>query len=116
MTIIDMHQDLRMHIERLYPYPHPNHVQSSFEMLEKTNVKLVFASGFPYPLDERHFDPGVNELITDDLKFYNAYCDKHRPWSIVTTRKELETVFKKEGKYGLLLHIEGVNAFAGTNE
>lgn len=116
MPIIDLHQDIRLHIQKRYPYPHPDHVQTSFTMMEEQDVKIVLASGFPWPNDEKHFDPAIHDLIIDDFKYYQNFVKKNKNWSLVLSQKALIDLMKKEDKRGLILHIEGLNAFSGSNE
>jgi membrane dipeptidase len=110
--IVDLHQDLRLHVERRDLFP-GDHWQTSFEMLKKANVKLTVASGFPVPPEENFLDPVANDLIEEDFVAYNKYCKENPDWFLVTKKIDLETLFAKQNQSGLLLHVEGLNAFSG---
>lgn len=109
---IDLHQDLRLHVERRDLFP-GDHWQTGFEMLEKANVQLTVASGFPVPPEENFLDPLANSLIEEDFIAYNTYAKEHSNWSVVTNKSELTTLLASPNQSGLLLHVEGLNVFAG---
>ena len=60
--VVDLHQDLLLHINRRDLYP-SGHWQTSFQLLEEHNVKLSFVTAFPVPPDEKYFDPVTNNLM-----------------------------------------------------
>lgn len=110
--MIDLHQDLMLHIKRPDLF---SSVQTSFEMLEQTNVKITVATAFPVPENEHWFDVSANDLIEEDFQSYIDYCKEHPQWIIIKTKKDAERVMNTEGLFGLILHIEGLNVFSGTD-
>src|SRR6187551_453199 len=107
--IIDLHQDLLLYISR--PDLYGNRSQTSFEKLKGNNLKLTFVSAFPVPADENYLSPETNKQITKDLETYNDYCAAHPEFVIVRNKEDLSRVMVTDGLYGLILHIEGLNAF-----
>ena len=100
INIIDLHQDLLLDQE-----------QTNFERLKTNNVKIVVASAFPEPTDGDFLNPETNAIIERDLETYNRYVAKNPEFSIIKDRNDLEHVMETSVKFGLILHVEGLNAF-----
>lgn len=111
-TIIDLHQDLLLHIH--HPELFPNKCQTSFEMIKKHNLKIVTVSTFPAPKDNNHFDASITQMIENDLQTYVAYTKEHPEFVIIKTKEDAQKVLNTNGLHGLLLHVEGLNVFDHT--
>jgi membrane dipeptidase len=109
--IIDLHQDLLLHVERRDLYP-GGHWQTSFEMLKRNNAKIIVASAFPVPDDHNFFNPAINELIEKDFESYRTYCKANPEWSVVKNGADVSAVLADKNRFGLLLHVEGLNVFS----
>ncbi len=107
--IIDLHQDLLLYITR--PDLYKDRQQTSFEQLKRNNIKITIVSAFPAPEDENYLDPSINTLIENDLIAYNEYVLAHPEFKIIRSLTDLDEVLSTEGLFGLILHIEGLNAF-----
>jgi membrane dipeptidase len=107
LPIIDVHQDLLVHINFREKY-NQNH-QTDFELLAQSNVKIVVATAFPEPPDGNYFNPVTTDLITADFAAYHAWCVLHPEWSIVKTACDIARIMETPGAHGLILHIEGLN-------
>lgn len=107
--IIDLHQDLLLHVTR--PELFTNQDQTSFEMIKNNNLKIVVASAFPVPPEENFLDPISNQMIEDDLRTYGEYVTTHPEFIIIKNREDVARVMETNGLFGLLLHIEGLNVF-----
>ena len=108
-SIIDLHQDLLLYVTRSELYNDTE--QTGFEMIKKNNLKVVTASAFPVPQDEDFLHPFLPVLIEGDLKAYGIYVKENPEYTIIKNITDLHDVFKTEGKFGLLLHVEGLNVF-----
>lgn len=109
IPIIDLHQDLLLYVSR--PDLYKDTDQTSFEKIKKNNIKIVIASAFPMPPDENFLDPITNDLIEKDLIAYNDYCLLHKEFIIIKNYADVERVLSTDGLFGLVLHVEGLNAF-----
>ncbi|NQV90714.1 membrane dipeptidase [Candidatus Uhrbacteria bacterium] len=111
--LIDLHQDLLLHINRRDLYP--DHWQTNFEMLVASQVKVVVATAFPVPLDENFLDPITNMMIEADFQEYVSRCQKSSQYSLIRTSNELLPALNKEHHTSLILHIEGLNSFTDND-
>lgn len=107
--IIDLHQDLLSYLDHAEFFNDRN--QTGFDRLKANSVKITLVSAFPVPANEDFKDPKVKQLIERDLERYNEYCAEHPEFVIVRNAGDVEHVMGTEGLYGLVLHIEGLNAF-----
>lgn len=107
LPIIDLHQDLLVHINFREKYGQSR--QTDFELLVESPIKIVVATAFPEPPDGNYFNPVTNDLITRDLRAYSAWCAAHPEWKIIRTAADIAEVMETPGMHGLLLHIEGLN-------
>ncbi|MBI2473706.1 membrane dipeptidase [Candidatus Uhrbacteria bacterium] len=106
--LVDLHQDLLLHINRRDLYP--DHWQTDFDMLVRTNTKVVLATAFPVPENEEYLNPITNRMIEEDFRTYNSYCKTSTHHSIIRTSDDLRLALKKDASTGIILHIEGLNA------
>ncbi|MDG1949260.1 MAG: membrane dipeptidase [bacterium] len=106
IPIIDLHQDLLLHINRR-DYFKKDDVQTGYEMIKRNNMKLVVSTAFPIPPEENFFDPISNNMIEDEFDAYGKKCTEEG-WKIIKTANDIVHVLDTENT-GLLLHIEGLN-------
>jgi len=109
MKFYDLHQDLMTHIrfkDRLGQTE-----QTSWQVLEASELDLLIATAFPFPESDDQTDPIVNELITEELQMYRDYMTQSETWQLIESARDLENEKKK-----LILHIEGLNTFDGTRQ
>jgi len=106
MKVIDLHQDLLLHMRGEGGVK--ANTQTSPEMLMASDVKLVVASVFIHP------NRGAEgpRLIERELIQYEALARRYG-WRIVRTGADVDDVLAG-GSLGLLLHIEGLNIFPET--
>ena len=108
MKIIDLHQDLMLHMLSREKYQ--QNEQTSWAMIESSPLDLVVATAFPDPVSGSQSDPTVMSLITEDITRYQEFLKRNRAsWKLVQTRHDLKSQKKK-----LVLHVEGLNTFTGT--
>ncbi|MBI4450179.1 hypothetical protein HY634_03910, partial [Candidatus Uhrbacteria bacterium] len=81
--IIDLHEDLLLHINRRDLYP--DHWQTNFAMLERHDVRVTVATAFPVPPGEQYFDPVSNDMIEADFRSYGTHAQTNQRWTIVRT-------------------------------
>ncbi|MSR85265.1 hypothetical protein EXS71_02415, partial [Candidatus Uhrbacteria bacterium] len=112
--LLDLHEDLLLHINRRDLYP-ANHWQTNFDFLKRNQVKATFATAFPVPPKENFFDPASNDMIESDFAQYLSYCETHPEWMIVKTKADLELLFQRNDRHGLILHIEGLNVVSDAD-
>lgn len=106
--LIDLHEDLLIHLR--HPHLSPDGVtQTSIPLLESTPVKILVTTAFPLPPEDDFLHPSSNDLIREDLAFYNEYAETHAKWRIATTKHDIDDVLNTEGAHAFLLHIEGFN-------
>jgi membrane dipeptidase len=113
LPIIDLHQDLLAHLQNLEQFPLGQ--QTSFEMLEKSNVKIVTATAFPMPKSEDQTDPICSELIEKDLNGYAEYAQKNPDWQIIRSARDVTNILETENRHGIIMHVEGLNLFDGSD-
>lgn len=109
--IIDLHQDLLLHLTRRDFFPEGRSLQTSFEMIQKNNVKLVVSTAFPVPPNENYFDPISNTMIEEQFLAYRKKTEDDSSWMLVKTAHDVDRILSSENQHGLLLHVEGLNAF-----
>ena len=83
--------------------------QTSFDAIKNSNADLVVATAFPFPPNNDQLHESVPDLISEELRLYREYVAVHKAWHIVCSADEL-----REQKKKLLLHIEGLNVFNGS--
>lgn len=105
---IDLHQDLLLHLRRRDLFRSKEY-QTSFQQLQNSGVRLVLASGFALPDNDDVFDHFVLGLLEKDFSEYCQYCRQHLQWVIVRSSQDLHELFKSDDRFGLILHIEGLN-------
>ncbi len=108
--IIDLHQDLLLHLTRRDFFPDQS-LQTSFEMIQKNNFKLVVSTAFPVPPKENYFDPISNHMIEQEFLTYQQKTIDDPSWTLVKTARDVDRVLSENQQHGLLLHIEGLNVF-----
>ena len=117
---IDLHQDISLHIHKRDILLDTNHWQTDFEKITSSNTKIVIASGFPLPqeydIEKNFYGTEMNTYIEDDFDFYQDYCNKNSNWRIIKDSKDIKDCISKDDEFGLLLHIEGLNAFSGSSK
>lgn len=111
--LVDLHQDLLLHINRRDLYP--NHWQTDFDMLLRTNTKVVVATAFPVPADEKYLDRVTNDMIESDFNEYNTRCKESGKHTIIKTAEDFSSALTAENHAGIILHIEGLNAITDTD-
>jgi len=109
MKIIDLHQDLMTHIRFRDQFGQSE--QTSFEMIQQSDLDVVVATAFPMPPDDDQYHTSVHSLITEELDMYQEYVGSHEGWSLIEKGSDFRNAGKK-----LLLHIEGLNTFADSLE
>ncbi|MDO8517921.1 MAG: membrane dipeptidase [bacterium] len=115
IPVIDLHEDLLLHVSRRELYP-ADHWQTNFEMLKEQNFKVVVSTAFPVPPQENFFDPASNAIIEHDFQTYKKYCSECPEWSIIKNSSDVEAILKDDSRHGFLLHVEGLNVFDGDWE
>lgn len=113
--VFDLHQDVLLPKNSPDLFEYDNIDQTGLEQIENSLISLVVASGFPHPKNGNHFDPHTFSLIEDDFSTYIDHCNAHEGWHIVTDGELLEKTVRGEGK-GIILHVEGLNAFKGNDD
>jgi membrane dipeptidase len=113
IKIIDMHQDLMLYVSR--PDLHKDHGQTSFEKIKANNLKVVVASAFPAPENDDFLSLETNRMIEDQIGEYGRYVRDNPEFETIRSAADLERVMDAEGKFGLILHVEGLNAFEESN-
>lgn len=109
--IIDLHEDLLCHLTRRDFFPPGQSHQTSFEMIQINNFKLVVSTAFPVPPNENYFDPISVDMIEQEFLAYQKKTEDDPSWTLVKTADDVDRVLSSEGLHGLLLHIEGLNVF-----
>lgn len=109
--IIDLHEDVLLHLTRRDFFPEGQSLQTSFEMIQKNNFKLVVSTAFPVPPNENYFDPISNSMIEQEFLAYQKKTEDDPSWSFIKTARDVDRVLSSPHQYGLLLHIEGLNVF-----
>lgn len=112
-NFIDLHQDLLLHMKRKDMYPDPNHVQTSPQMVEEANTRILVGSIFPVTESEDHLSDENNSIISKELEEYKVLC-KDQNWELVKEAEDIDDVYENN-KTGLLLHVEGLNAINEEN-
>ena len=113
LPIIDLHQDLLAHLQNLEQFPFGQ--QTSFKMLERSNVKIVIATSFPMPESADQQDMICLELIEKDIKGYIEHAQKNLNWKIVRQAQDVTNILNTKNHHGIILHIEGLNLFDGSD-
>lgn len=109
MKIIDLHQDLMLHMQSREKYQQSE--QTSWAMIESSLLDLVVATAFPDPVSGDQADPAAVSLINEDIARYQEFLIKNQTsWQLVKSKDDLGSKKKK-----LILHIEGLNTFTGTS-
>jgi membrane dipeptidase len=106
MKIFDLHQDFMSH--QRFQAEWNQSEQTSIAQLRAAGVSLVNVTAFPLPAKDNHCDPVVNQLITEELEMYQALAIQE-DIRLVKTAADLE-----DPRLKMLLHLEGLNAFTGT--
>jgi len=109
--LIDLHQDILSHLTHREIFAHDANLQTSFDLIQSQDIKLVCATAFPVPLSGDDFDPIVNQLIEDELIAYQQKTIIDLSWMLVKTQRDVDQVMRHGQPNGLLLHIEGLNVF-----
>lgn len=109
LKTIDLHQDILLNTK--YPDSQKDDSQTSFDMLKAANIKIVLGSVFPIPPQENFFHPKVNSLITSDINSYINQCKLDINFSIIFNKEVLNDIITSQTKYGIIIHIEGLNVF-----
>ena len=109
-----MHQDLLLHINHPEEFLHKK--QTSFELLEEANVKVVVATAFPFPNDGNYTSRACLELIESDLRKYNEIVETKDNWRIILTKADLEEVMANDSFHGIILHVEGLYEFRDVSD
>lgn len=110
MKIIDLHQDLMLHMLSREKYQQTE--QTSWDMIESSPLDLVIATAFPDPSSGNQADQAVIALISEDINRYNEFINQNKErWCLVKSSKDLYSAKKK-----LILHIEGLNTFGGSDD
>ncbi len=110
---IDLHQDLLLHINHPELYKQKN--QTSFNQLIDSNIKIAVVTAYPYEIGLEYDDYRNNDLISNDLCQYQRICSSDSRFIIIKNKQDIVSV-KNSDVHGLLLHIEGLNAFNGSQE
>lgn len=114
MKLIDLHQDLLLHLNKQEFFKDTN--QTSWEMLEEVGTKILVATAFPVTKNLDWFSEENNDLIASDFNEYITYCKESPHWQLITSAEEIDTVMRSENQRGIVMHIEGLNVFNGTDE
>ena len=109
MKTIDLHQDLMTHIRFRDVFGQSE--QTSFELIAGSDLDTVIVTAFPMPPGDDQHHHTVSVLITEELQMYHDFVESQKQWSIVKKGADLDVGGKK-----LLLHIEGLNVFDGTQK
>ena len=109
---IDLHQDILISVN--YPESQKDNSQTDFNMLKLANIKVVLGSVFPVPPESNFFHTSVNSLISQDINTYINQCKLDPDFSIILNSNDFTKAIQSKGKYGILIHIEGLNNFKGT--
>jgi len=105
MNIIDLHQDLLMHLRGDGGIPAGS--QTSPKMLVEAGVKLVVASVFVHPC----VGQAAADKIDQDLNGYLELAERH-DWQIIEKSSDIDDVLHGD-RLGLLIHLEGLNYLPG---
>lgn len=109
--IIDLHQDLLLHInDRQY---YGDHWQTDFDMLTDQQVRVCVATAFPVPPQEDWFHPTANDIIENDFVGYLKKIKEDDRFYLVQNRADLKHCMTSNVT-GIIMHIEGLNVFNGT--
>ena len=109
MKIYDLHQDLMTHI-RFRDELGQSH-QTSFEDIHSSTIDLVIATAFPFPKNDDQLDSSVPSLITEELQMYCEYLTENPGWQLIEKVTDLNSKKQK-----IILHLEGLNVFDGSDE
>ena len=108
MKLFDLHQDLMTHVR--FGKKFGQSPQTSFESIRNSPIDLVVATAFPCPpLDDQYHDT-VPSLITEELELYQNFIKENTDWKLIQVGNDLLIDQQK-----ILLHIEGLNVFDGSD-
>lgn len=113
IPIIDLHQDIMAHLkygEQFKQWP-----QTDFDSLKKNNIKVVVATAWPVPPDGNMLSLDMNDQLEMEIKEYLKFCADRPEWMIIKNKKDFEHIFSSADKFGLVIHIEGLNVFNQKN-
>ncbi len=114
MKIIDLHQDILLHQRKQDEYKYKD--QTSLEKILKSNIKIVFGTGFVFGKNDNFFDKECLDLIEKDIDEYITFCESEKDFIVIKNREDIELVNVSDNKHGVIIHIEGLNSFSGTKE
>lgn len=111
----DLHQDLLLHIRHQDFFPHKK--QTDWEQLEKADVKMVFATAYPFSSEEAFLDPKNNILIEEEMDLYHKECDTvENCWHVIRDVTDIKAIRTSPKRRGIVLHVEGLNCFRGKKD
>ncbi len=113
--VIDLHQDLMLHIKQPERYPMGSE-QTSFALIEKSIAKIVFVTNFVVPKGANYFATESPALMEDYIEEYLQYIDGNNAWRIIKTQRDIIEVLTLPNQRGLVLSVEGMNVFSDTED
>ena len=113
--VIDLHQDLMLHIKRPERYPTGSE-QTSFALIEQSIAKIVVVTNFVVPKGEDYFAVESPTLMEDYIKEYLQYVEENNAWRIIKTKQDIVEVLALPNQRGFILSVEGMNVFSDTKD
>ncbi len=114
LSIIDLHQDLLLYVKHKELFKNDTVAQTGLAENERAGIRIVTATAFPYVTDDEYLDPKTNTLIESDLIEYQKICTESSEWKLVTNNKDFTDSLDSNNPRGIIMHIEGLNAFSGN--
>lgn len=108
LPIIDLHQDLLLHLKHANEFNQK--IQTDFDLLERNNIKVTIATCFPHPKEMESKDLFFHSINSQLIEYQNIVNSK-KNWLIIKTNQDLELVLNSKDKFGLILHLEGLEHF-----
>jgi membrane dipeptidase len=84
-------------------------------MLKSTQTKITVATAFPVPDNEDYLNKVTNHMIESDFLKYQELCKQLSGWQLINSTKDIEDILLTPQKFGLLMHIEGLNAVTDSD-
>lgn len=116
LPIIDLHQDLLLYVKNKDLFPNDVIAQTGFSENKRAGVRIVTATAFPHVADSEYLKPETNEIIEKELVGYREFVENNPTWKIIQDADDFKDSFSEENSRWLVLHVEGLNSFAGDSE
>ncbi len=116
LPFIDLHQDLLLYEKHKELFPKDTIPQTGFVENRRAGAHIVVATAFPHVENHEYLNKKTNRLIESDLQEYSAlYSAQNKEFQRIQNGNDISMCIEKNCT-GLVLHVEGLNAFSGKQE